>query len=384
MDSRVDRVPVRTILATIGLVLATVLLLLLIVQVRRILVWILIALFFAVALWPAVGWVQRHVPPRRRAVATLLVFLVAILAVAGLVALFVVPLVHEASQLAGQLPGIISDARNGRGPVGDLLTRFNVLDYVQRNQQRISQLASGFGTPALHYVRAAATGVVGLLTVVVLAYLMVLEGPKAVDGSLALLPERRAEHVRRVGADCAKTVTGYITGNLLISIICGLLTWVVLLVLGVPFAGLIALFVAVADLIPLIGATLGAIVAVLAAFVDSSTAGIVVIVFFVLYQQLENHLLQPVILSRTVKLNPLTVLVSILIAVELAGILGALLAIPVAGIIQVIVRDLWNTRRGQPKTEPTVGEDEIPVSAVQEPEAVRVGIAGVDGHSPVR
>ena len=386
MEPRVDRVPVRTIMTTIGLVLATVLLVLLIVQVRRVLVWIVIALFFAVALWPAVGWVQRHVPPRRRSVATLLVFLVSILAVTGLVALFVAPLVHEASQLAGQLPGIISDARNGRGPVGGLLDRFNVLDYVQRNQQRISQLASGFGTPALHYVRAAATGVVGLVTVIVLAYLMVLEGPKVVDGSLALLPERRAEHVRRVAADCAKTVTGYITGNLLISVICGLLTWVVLLVLGVPFAGLIALFVAVADLIPLIGATIGAVAAVLAAFVHSTTAGIVVIVFFVLYQQLENHLLQPVILSRTVKLNPLTVLISILIAVELAGILGALLAIPVAGITQVIVRDIWNTRRGRLKNEPTVGEDQIAVSTTEDstPAAVHADTADGGRHDSRR
>jgi predicted PurR-regulated permease PerM len=357
-----ERVPVRTILATIGLVLATALVLLLIVQVRRVLMWIVIALFFAVALYPVVGWVERHVPPRRRAVATLLVFLGGAIVLAGLVALFVTPLVREASQVAGRLPSLIEDARNGRGPVGELLARFHVLDYIQRNQERISQVVGGLGTPALHYLRAAATGVVAVVTVFVLAYLMVLQGPKAVEGMLALLPESRAERVRNVGADCAKTVTGYLSGNVLISVICGLLTWLVLLVLGVPFAALIALFVAIADLVPLIGATLGAVVAVLVGFVHSTTAGIVLIVFFVLYQQLENHLLQPVILSRTVRLNPLTVLVSILIAVELAGILGALLAIPVAGVIQVVVRDMWNTRQGRPKAEPTVGEDKMPVS----------------------
>nr|BFE72654.1 hypothetical protein GCM10020092_059550 [Actinoplanes digitatis] len=104
----------------------------------------------------------------------------------------------------------------------------------------------------------------------------------------------------------------------------------VLTVMGVPFAGLIALFVGLADLIPLVGATLGAVVATAAALFESTTAGIVVLVFFVLYQQLENHLLQPLIFARTVKLNPLTVLVAILIGVELAGLLGALLAIPVS------------------------------------------------------
>jgi predicted PurR-regulated permease PerM len=160
-----------------------------------------------------------------------------------------------------------------------------------------------------------------------------------------------------VSADCAKSITGYLSGNLLISVICGVLTYVTLLVAGVPFAGLIALFVAVADLIPLVGATLGAIVAGVAAAIHSIPALIIVVVFFLVYQQVENHLLQPVILSRTVKLNPLTVLVSILVAVELAGVLGAFLAIPIAGMIQVVVRDLWDHRRGAPKAEPTVGED---------------------------
>lgn len=139
------------------------------------------------------------------------------------------------------------------------------------------------------------------------------------------------------------------------------MTYVALKVMGVPFAGLIALFVAVADLIPLIGATLGAVVAVIAATVHSIPALIVIAVFFVVYQQLENHVLQPLILSRTVKLNPLAVLVSILVSVELAGILGAFLAIPIAGIIQVIIRDLWDHRAGRPKAKPTTGEEQVPV-----------------------
>jgi predicted PurR-regulated permease PerM len=196
---------------------------------------------------------------------------------------------------------------------------------------------------------------------------MVLEAPKIIDSSMALLPEQRQRRVRRVGADCARSITGYISGNLLISVICGVLTYVALKIAGVPFASLISLFVALADLIPLVGATLGAVVAVVAAFVHSVPAGIGIIVFFVVYQQLENHLLQPLILSRTVNLNPLTVLVAILVAVELAGILGALLAIPIAAMIQVIVRDLWDNRRGRPKPEPTVGEEEHPADSVHAP-----------------
>jgi predicted PurR-regulated permease PerM len=351
----------RRTLVVIGLVLATLLVLLLVRATSRVLTWILIAAFFAVALHPAVSWLQRRAAFGRRWLATLLVFLLAFVLIGGLIALFVVPMVREGSQVVADFPKIVEDARSGRGPVGGLIERFNLLEYAQNNADRFREYAGRLGAPTIAFLRGAATGVAGIVTIFVLAYLMVLEGPKAVDGFLALFDDERAERIRRVGHDCAKTITGYITGNLLISVICGGLTFAVLAIMGVPYAGLIALFVGLADLIPLVGATLGAVIATLAAFVESVTAGVVVIVFFVLYQQLENHLLQPLIFARTVKLNPLTVLIAILVAVELAGILGALLAIPVAGIIQIVVRDIWDTRRGRLKAQPTVGEAETPV-----------------------
>jgi len=360
------RVPVRTILATIGLVLATALALIVLYDVRRVVTWIIVAVFFSVALYPVVGWVQRKVTWCRRSLATLLVFLLVLIVVGGLITAFTVPLAKEGASFAQQLPGIIADAKAGRGPIGNFLDQTNALDYVQQHQDKIKAFAQGLTTPATGVLRGIATGVAGVVTIFVLAYLMVLEGPKVVEGTLNLLDEDRRERVRAVGADCAKSITGYLSGNLLISVICGILTYITLKVMGVPFAGLIALFVAVADLIPLVGATLGAIVALIAAAIHSIPALIVVGIFFLVYQQLENHLLQPVILSRTVKLNPLTVLISILVAVELAGVLGAFLAIPVAGMAQVILRDVWDHRRGQAKAVPTVGEDEQPVTSAKE------------------
>jgi predicted PurR-regulated permease PerM len=349
-------------MVVIGLVVATLLVLFLARETRQVLTWIVISMFFAVALNPAVSWMTR-MAFRWRWLATLLVFLVAFALIASLVTVFALPLAREGSQLIDDLPKIIEDVRAGRGPVGDLIERFNLLEYAQNNSDRIRGYASSLGAPTLALLRSAATTVVGIVTIFVLSYLMVLEGPKFVDGFLALFDDRRSERIRRVGQDCARTITGYITGNLLISVVCGTLTYAVLKILGVPFAGLIALFVGIADLIPLVGATLGAVIAAIAGFLDSITSGIIVIVFFVVYQQLENHLLQPLIFSRTVKLNPLTVVIAILLAVELAGILGALLAIPVAGMLQIIARDIWDTRRGRPKEQPTVGDDRLPVDA---------------------
>jgi predicted PurR-regulated permease PerM len=364
LDRRTERpVPVRTILATIGLLLATALLIYILMTARQVVTWIVVGAFFAVALYPLVGFVQRRVfRGKRRSLATLLVFVVVFAALAAVITAFAVPLTDEGGKLAGQLPQLIDDARNGKGPVGDLLTRTHALQWVQTHQATIQNFAKGLTTPAVGVLGTIATTVTGIVTVFVLAYLMVLEGPRAVDGFVRLFRPTTGERIRRVGGDCARSVTGYISGNLLISVICGGLTYAVLLIMGVPFAGLVALFVGIADLVPLVGATIGGIVAVIAGFVHSVTAGIVVLVFFVLYQQLENHLLQPVIFARTVKLNPLTVLIAILIAVEVAGLLGALLAIPAAGIIQIIARDIWDTNRGRLKREPTVGPDEKPAT----------------------
>ena len=363
--------PVRTILATIGLILATIVAVLFVMRVEQVLTWMVIALFFTVALYPLVGLVERRVTRGRRSWATLVVFLVVVLVLGGLLTAVAVPLATQGTELAGQLPGIVADAKAGRGPVGDLLERTNALQFVQNNEDRIRAFATSLGTPALNLLRGLGTGVVAAVTIFVLSYLAVLEGPKVVEGTLALFSAERAERIRRVTQDCAKTVTGYISGNLLISAICGVLTYAVLKFSGVGFAALIALFVALADLIPLVGATLGAVVACIAAFLHSVPAGIAAVIFFVIYQQLENHLLQPIIFARTVKLNPLSVLVAILLATELAGILGALLAIPIAGIIQVVLRDVWDHRRGAPKPEPTVGENRTPVDVAAKPDERR-------------
>jgi predicted PurR-regulated permease PerM len=364
--ARRERVPVRTIAVTIGMVLATAAILLLAWEVRRVLTWIVVAALLAVVLGPVVDLVERRLH-LRRALATLLVFLLVVLAFAGILAAFIRPLVKEGGQFADRAPAYVDQARSGRGPVGALIKRYKLDQYVQRNQARLRELGSRITTPALTVLRSVASTVVALVTVFVLVFLMVLQGPKLLGAWLEALPERRRERVRRVAADCSRAVVGYMTGNLVISVIAGLLTYLVLWIMGVPYKGVVALFVGFADLIPLVGATLGAVVAIAVAALHSLPAAIVVLVFFILYQQFENHVLQPVIMSRTVELSALTVLVSILLGVELLGFLGALLAIPVAGIVHVIARDLYDGYRGRLKPEPTIGGDEIPASSPRAP-----------------
>src|SRR5437762_10305482 len=181
-----------------------------------------------------------------------------------------------------------------------------------------------------------------------MTFFMLLEGPRWVESFFTLLQPESRRRWRAVGRDIYRTVGGYVTGNLLISLIAGTLTTIVLLSVGVPYALALGLIVAILDLIPLAGATIAAIIVGAVAFIHSIPAGIVVVVFFVLYQQLENHVLQPVVYGRTVQLSPLAVLISVLIGAELAAVLGALGAIPVAVTLQVVFLDWLRHRRAEP------------------------------------
>src|SRR4029079_5667220 len=171
----------------------------------------------------------------------------------------------------------------------------------------------------------------------VLTFLFLSQSTALGEHALSVIPERRRPAARRAANDAARAISGYMIGNLLINLIAGVTALLCLLILGVPNPIVLALWVAFADLVPLVGATIGAALAVFAAFLHSPTAGIVAIVFFVVYQQVENSALQPLVMSRTVQVNPLVVILSVLLGVEIFGIIGALLAIPVVGALQVAV-----------------------------------------------
>ena len=348
MSTADDRFTARRTLIVIGLVVAALAGLALVWETRRVLGWIVGAAFFAVALSPVVDRVQRRLV-RRRAVAALVVFLASLVVLAALAVILVVPLLNELARFAHQAPDLLRETRAGRGPVGQLLERFHLRRYAEAHADDLRRFGAQLGRSTFGVARSTAQGIAGTLSVAVLAYLMLVQGPQITARTVALAGGgARAEQLRRIGRESARTITGYVGGNLLISLICGLLTFVVLLLTGVPYAAVIALLVAIADLIPMVGATLGAIVAGGAGFLHSPTAGVIVLVFFVVYQQFENHVLQPTIMSRTVQLNPLTVLVSVLAASELGGLVGALLAIPAAGIAQVLVRELVPSTRAGP------------------------------------
>jgi predicted PurR-regulated permease PerM len=347
---------IAAVLVSLGAVL-------LVWELRRILTWLVVAIFLAIGLAPPVAWVQRHLHVRR-SLAILVVFVLGLTAVTGAMYVVVRPLVDQAQEFVDDFPDYVNDAEQGRGTIGRLIERLNLEDWVRENRDSVSSAISTGGGSALDILKTITDTVVGLVTILVLTVLLLIEAPAMIENGLATLPSARRDRIVRVAADCSRAVSGYVAGNLLISVIAGSVTFITLTILGVPFAAPLAVWVAIADLIPLVGATLGAIPAVAVAFIHSVPAGVITLIVYVLYQQFENHVLQVTIMSRTVALNPLLVLVSVLIGVELLGIVGALLAIPAAGILQVIVRDIYHERKMRSGHSETVEE------AAQEPETV--------------
>jgi predicted PurR-regulated permease PerM len=360
--AQVRGIPLRTILVTVAVVALAYGLAKLLYRLRDVLLLIVVAGFIALILNPLVVALQRW-KIRRRGWAVAVVTFWAVLVFVGLTLLFGLPLVNGITHLAETLPSYVSKAEHGRGWIGHLATKYHVQHWIQTNTPKLVNIGKGLASPALSVGKGALSLVLALLTIFVLTILLLLEGSKMRAGLLGMMVPDRAERYSRVAREVNRSVTGYMLGNFLTSLIAGIVVFVALLATGVPFPYLWALWVALVDFLPMIGGALAGIPVVLFAAFHSLSAGIVTLVVFLIYTQIENHILNPVIMSRTVKVNPLLVLLSILVGAEIGswigGIFGAfvaaLLAIPAAGALQVLIRELWLASSSEPGTPVAIG-----------------------------
>ena len=329
-------VPWRTIIASVGVVVVTYGLLMLLLAATRILTWVLIAGFMAIVLAPLVSRLDRRLGGRRN-IATATVVIGTLVVSFGAIALFVMPVRTQLVDIITDLPGTVHQAADGRGPVGNLVQRLHVENYIKDNEDKLASAADRLSGSSFEVVKGVASAAFAFVTIILLTFLFLSQSAAIANAAKNLLPRRRRPSAERIAADAASAVSGYVIGNFIISAIAGSAAFICLVALGVPSPVVLALWVAFADLIPLVGATLGAAVCVIAAYVHSPTAGIITLVFFIVYQQIENGVLYPWIMARKVKVNPLVILLSVLLAVEVFGLIGALLAVPVSGALQVVV-----------------------------------------------
>jgi predicted PurR-regulated permease PerM len=343
VEERVIRLKARTVFAVLGILIGTFVVLDLLWQARSVLTWIVIALFLTLALNPLVERLQSRGIRRGMAVAITMLGLIGLIAAIG--AAFVPILVDQVRDFSDAVPTYVEDLTKGRGPLGFLETDYHI---VERVRQAIAEGGTGrivgYSGTAIGVAKGVVTVVVAAITIFVLVIFMLLEGPKWVDRLLDQLPPESQERWRRIGLRVNRTVGGYVSGALLIALIAGITSSIVLSVLGVSYAIALGLLVALVD--------------------QGWVIGVIVIAIFVLYQQLENHLLYPLVYSRTVELSPLAILIAVLIGASLAGIIGALAAIPVAGTIQVLVQEWLEYRRERltvvRPTDPPPAPDLVP------------------------
>ena len=335
----------RTVLVVLGVVLLVAFVFAIVYLAWRIVTWILIAVFLAAALNPAVEFLQRR--GLGRGLASGLVFLAALLVMTGMGFLVIPPLIDQVREFVEAVPDLVEDVTRGEGPLGFLERDYGIVERVRSAvEERGAGGVLGLSEPALAVAQSVITAVIGAVTVAFLTLFMLLEGPRTVDRFFTLLPTTTAVRWRRVGGNVYRTVGGYVTGNLLISLIAAVSTAIVLFAVGSSYSVALGLVVGLLDLIPLAGATIAAVVVTLVVVVELGWVQAVIVgAFFIVYQQLENHVLQPLIYGRTVQLSPLAVLVAVLIGAELAGVLGALAAIPIAGSLQAIAREVLAYRR---------------------------------------
>jgi len=361
-------VPLLAILATVAVVVVVYLAGKLVYKLREIVLLMVVAGFISLLLNPLVVVLQRW-KIKRRGFAVAIVTIFSVLVFIGLAALFGYPLVNGLTHLTHKLPTYVKQVEQGKGALGHLSRKYHVQRWVDKNLvPKLSTFAKNLSKPALTLGKAAVSLLFALFVIFVLVLLLLLEGPKLRRGVLGMMQPERAARVWRISGEVSRSVTGFMLGNFITSIVAGLVVLVTLFILGVPFALLWALWVALLDFLPMIGGALAGIPTAVFALTHSFSAFIVFAIVFLTYTQIENHILNPIVMSRTVRINPLLVLIAILVGANVGdlvggffgGFVGTLLAIPVAGAIQVIVRELWQSTSPEAQLEIVGGDRTTP------------------------
>src|SRR5215217_7901651 len=372
--------PTSQVARTVAVALLTAALVLgglfLIWQVRTFIGWLVIALFLAAVLNPAVNWLQRRHRMVKRSLAILLTYLGVVVLLVLIAGVFAPLVIQELRDLINFIVGV-GQAGGLQEYLKGVADQYGLGSVFDRLSSLTSDLPSKLGDLAksfILHVGPLAIGVadflVAAVTILTLTFFMLLGSERLVNGAVRLFPEPQRPLVRGILGQSGGAVSGYISGNLFISFIAGVTTFIWLELLGVPYAAALALLVAVLDLIPLVGATLGAVVVIAVAFFVAPWKALVLLVWFLIYQNvIEGSILQPLIYSRAVHLDALTIFVAVLVGALLLGIPGALLAIPVAEIIRIVVTDVLAYRRRARRGEEEEEEPAVSPASLQPPPA---------------
>ncbi len=317
-------------------------------RVGHALLLIFMAFFLALALNAPVNWLGQRLPGKRRgsrSLATTLSFLVVIILLGAFLASIVPPLVRQTDNLIKATPHLVSDLRSQNSAIGHLIRRYHLQNEISTVSHQLSLRLQDVGGTAFTTLRHVGSSIFSLVTVLVLTFMMLVEGPRWVGFAREVIPDRRHDLADHLTQDMYKVIKGFVNGQVLLAALAALLITPAVLLLHISYPAALIVVIFVCGLIPMIGHTIGAIIVTIVALFHSTSAAIIILAYYLLYQQIENYLIQPRVQANTTNMSPLLVFMSIVIGVSFGGLFGGLVAIPVAGCLRILVLEYLRSRK---------------------------------------
>jgi predicted PurR-regulated permease PerM len=316
-------------------------------QANHALLLIFTAFFLTLALNAPVSWLARHLPSKQRGsrvLATTISFLVVILVLGAFLASLIPPIVRQTSSLIHSAPGLVRDIRDQNSEVGKFVQRYHLESQVDKFSDELSSRLNNVSGSAVATVGKVGTSIFSVLTILVLTFMMLVEGPKWLRLAEELTPPRKREHLNRLIHDMYRVVKGYVNGQVLLALIAAAMLLPGLLFFHVSYPIALLGVVFICGLIPMVGHTIGAVIVTLVALFTSPLSALGILAYYILYQQIENYLIQPRLQANSTNMSPLLVFSSVIIGVSFSGLFGGLVAIPIAGCLRIFVLDQLHRR----------------------------------------
>jgi predicted PurR-regulated permease PerM len=345
----------RTIVRTILWIVASIVLFKFLGYISHIITLIFAAFFLALALNPVVSWSRRRLKIKSRAQATAVSYLMVVLFLFVFFALVTPPLVRQTREFISNIPGNVQQFQNQDSSIARTVAKYHLDEKINQGANDFSSNYSNFGGKLLDTGKRVAEALASLFAVLVMAFMMLVEGPRWLDLYFNNLPERKRGRQKKIASKMYKAVTGYVNGQVIIAAVAGMFAFLTLEIAGqllnvpsnaVALGGIVFVF----GIIPLFGNPIAATIVILVSLLNSVTLAAIMAIYFVIYFFIENHTFQPYVQARLNDLTPLMVFIAALIGVAFGGILGAIVAIPVASAIKILTEDYYERRQNNNTT----------------------------------
>lgn len=332
----------RTVVRVLLLVLGSILVLAAFRRAAHALVLIFTAFFLAVALNAPVHWLAVRIPGKRRGsrvAGTAISFLIVIVVLFGFVASVLPPLVRQTSSFISAAPRLVQETRDQNGAIGSFVRKYHLESQVDNFSQQLSvRLKNSSGT-AVSTIGKIGSSIFSVLTILALTFMMLIEGPHWLRIFEDLVPKAHHRRLEQLMADMYRVVKGYVNGQVFLAALASCLIAPMLFIMHVGYPVALVVVVFICGLIPLVGHTIGAIIVTTVALFHSLPTAVVILAYYILYQQIENYIIQPRIQANSTNMSPLLVFASVVVGVNFGGLFGGLVAIPVAGCLRVALLD---------------------------------------------